>query len=52
MDIIAIMIIIEENMNKRISYNTIESKFQSSKSNNYSNCQQYANKFYDELESY
>jgi len=39
-------------MNKRISYNTIESKFQNSKSYNYSHCQQYANELYDELERY
>ena len=39
-------------MNKRISYDTIESKFEKSKSYNYSNCQQYANTFYDELENY
>jgi len=39
-------------MNKRISYRTIESKFQDSRSYNYENCQQYANKFYDKLSDY
>ena len=39
-------------MSKRISYGTIESKFQSSRSYNYENCQQYANKFYDQLKDY
>ena len=40
------------NMYKRISYDTIESYFNSSKSRNYDYCQIYANELYDKLYYY
>ena len=41
-----------DRMNKRIPYSTIESKYRDSRSYNYKNCRQYANKFYDKLKNY